>query len=98
MTQIRDYQLKLNAVKNGIESLKRKKLLLPRSQGFFTPDKYPQFVKSMELSKFKSWSCNICGINVYGEQKLLVEHSKVHSSKRERKENEIYQNDYKVYW
>ena len=98
MTLIRDYQLKYNAVKNGIEGLKKKNLLLPRSKGLFHPGMYNKEVKGMEISKFKSWSCNICGINVYGSQKLLVEHSKIHSSKAEIKENEVYQNDYKVYW
>ena len=97
MTPILDYQLKYNAVKNGIEGLIKKDLLLNRSKGFFTPDKYDQEIKSMELSKFKSWSCNICGINVYGTQKLLVEHSKIHTQKN-RKENEPIRQDYKVYW
>jgi len=95
---IKNYQLKYNAVKNGIESLIKKDLLLKRSIGYFSPDKYHQEVKTLELTKFKSWSCNICHINVYGTQKLLVEHSKIHSAKKEIKENEIYQNDYKVYW
>ena len=54
MTPIHDYQLKYNAVKNGIEGLIKKDLLLNRSKGFFTAAKYDQEVKNLELSKFKS--------------------------------------------
>jgi len=97
MTQAPNYSKKFNAIKNSIESLKRKNLLLPKSEGFFTPDKYDMFVKFQELQQFKEWTCDICQISVYGPQKLLIEHHKIHSHKRELKENEIYQKSYNIY-
>jgi len=97
MTQIRNYNKKFNAIKNSIESLKSKNLLLPKSQGFFTPDKYDMFVRFQEKQVFKEWTCNICQISVYGPNKLLIEHHKTHSQKRELKENEIYKREYNLY-
>ena len=97
MTQIRNYNRKFNAIKNSIESLKKKNLLLAKSHQFFTPDKYNMFVKFQENQVFKEWTCPICQISVYGPNKLLIEHHKIHSNKRELKENEPYQQEYKIY-
>jgi len=94
---IKDYNRKFNAIKNSIESLKKKNLLLPRSQEFFTPDKYHMFTQFMENQVLKEWTCSICGISVYGPNKLLVEHHKVHSNKRHLGENETFQQSYNVY-
>jgi len=94
MTQVYNYSKKFNAIKNSIESLKKKNLLLPKSYGFFTPDKYDMFVRFTELQQFKEWTCNICQISVYGPNKLLIEHHKIHSFKRDLKENEIYKREY----
>jgi len=94
---IKNYNKKFNAIKNSIESLKKKNLLLPKSQGFFTPDKYHDFTKMTELQVLKEWTCDICQISVYGPNQLLIEHHKIHSQRRELKENEIYKREYHLY-
>ena len=79
--------------------MKRKNLLPQHTIGFFDQDK--QNLKKLyditEKQVFKEWSCSMCGITVYGPKKLLLEHHKIHSQKRELRENEIYQKDYKLY-
>jgi len=74
--------------------MKRKKLLLPRSIKLLG-DNIDNMTKQTQLQVFKEWSCIVCGINVYGSKKMLVEHHKIHNTRP--KENEVFKKDYKLY-
>ena len=90
---------KIEKLNQSITDMKRKELLPKHTLGYFTQDR-ANLIKLNDIHErqiFKEWSCSMCGITVYGPKKLLLEHHKIHSQKRELRENEIYQKDYKLY-
>lgn len=93
---IENYQLKKNALKNSIESLNRKNLIPEHSKQLFDLKKLDYLLHFHEKQVFKEWTCDICGISVYGLNKMLVEHHKIHI-KREMRENEIFKRTYHLY-
>lgn len=86
-------------VEASINALKRKKLLPEHTLGYFdtTPQNLETLTRATLLQKFKEWSCPTCGISVYGPKKLLLEHHKIHSQKRNLGENEIFKRTYHLY-
>ena len=93
------YQKKLDLLTSNIKNLTRKNLLPKQTLGYWDldPKNIRRLLDYTQMQKFQEWSCPICQITVYGPHKLLLEHHKIHSMKREIKENEIYQKSYKVY-
>lgn len=90
---------KLSLLNDNITNMKRKGYLPKQSLGFFTQDKanLTKLLHYTEMQTFKEWKCPDCNITVYGPKKLMLEHHKIHSMKREIKENEIFQKSYKLY-
>jgi hypothetical protein len=90
---------KLERLNDNITNMKRKGMLPQHTISFFdqTPENLNKLLHATEQQAFKEWSCNVCQITVYGPKKLLLEHHKTHSARREIKENEIFQNSYKLY-
>lgn len=90
---------KYDLLRTNLVNLKRKKLLPKQTMGYWDLD--PQNIRKLlsltEAQAFKEWSCPVCAITVYGPNKLLLEHHKIHSQKRDLPENQIYQRDYKLY-
>jgi len=84
-------------VKKSIENMKKKKLLPDHTLVFYGPDNLENHAKQTQLQVFREWSCDKCLITVYGSKKMLVDHQKTHSIKREIKENEIFKMDHKLY-
>ena len=84
-------------VRESVQALKFKNLLPKRSLGYFDESHMQKLVYLQNIAPFKQWSCSICHITVYGPKKLLIEHHKIHSSKRDIGENEHYRVDYNVY-
>jgi hypothetical protein len=90
---------KLDLLNSNLTNMKRKNLLPQHTMGYWdqTPENLNKLLHATEMQAFKEWSCPICHITVYGPKKLLLEHHKIHSQKRELRENETYQQDYKLY-
>ena len=84
-------------IRESVQALKLKNLLPKRSLGYFDESHMNQLVYLQNVAPFKEWSCPVCHITVYGPKKLLIEHHKIHSSKRDIGENEHYRVDYNVY-
>ena len=74
-------------------------MLPTQTMGYWeqTPENLNKLLHATEQQSFKEWSCDVCGITVYGPNKLLLEHHKIHSQKRELRENERFQKSYKLY-
>ena len=79
--------------------MKRKGMLPKHTLGYFdqTPENLNYLLHATEQQSFKEWHCPECGITVYGVQKLMLEHSKIHNNKRELRENETKQTNFKLY-
>ena len=79
--------------------MKRKKLLPNQTLGYWdqTPDNLRNLLHQTEMQTFKEWKCPGCMITVYGPKKMMLEHHKIHSQKRDLGENEIFQRSYKLY-
>jgi len=86
-----------NRIRKNLIDLKRKNLLPKHTEGYFGEHSMAAMVKQTELQVFKEWSCPVCAISVYGSKKVLIEHHKIHSQKRELGDNETYQLDFKLY-
>jgi len=86
-----------NRIRKSIQDMKNKNLLPLHTIGYFGEHMMPQMVKMTKAQKFKEWSCTVCGITVYGPKKLLLEHQKIHSQKRDLGDNQIFKLDYKLY-
>jgi len=86
-------------VEASINALKRKNLLPKHTLGYFdtTPKNLEIFTRATLIQKFRQWTCPTCQISVYGPNKLLVEHHKIHSQRRKLRENEIYQRPYELH-
>jgi len=89
--------LSLDRVRASVLALKNKNLLPQHTIGYFDESHMKQLAKLTALQVFKEWSCPTCNITVYGPKKLLIEHHKIHSMKRDIGENEYYRLDYKLY-
>ena len=94
---INNYFAKRTRLEENIKDLIRKDLLPKHTQGYFDLKKLDYMLHFTEKQVFKEWTCDICMISVYGPKKLLIEHHKTHSMKKEIKENELYQRKYKLY-
>ena len=90
---------KYELLRTNLINLKRKNLLPKQTMGYWDldPKNIRRLIDYTEQQAFKEWSCPVCQITVYGPQKLLIEHHKIHSQNRELRENEIYQKSYKLY-
>ena len=90
---------KLAKMNETITHMKRKNLLPQHTLGYFDQDKanLQKLVSIHDKQEFKEWSCPICHICVYGPHKLLIEHHKIHSGKRELRDGDIFQENYKLY-
>ncbi len=90
---------KLAKMNEVLTHMKRKNLLPQHTLGYFTQDKanLQKLVSIHDKQEFKEWSCPVCHINVYGPNKLLLEHQKIHAEKKYIREGDIYQNNYKLY-
>jgi len=89
----------MDLLNSNITNMKRKNLLPFQTLGYWdqTPDNLWKLVHATEAQAFKEWKCPECMITVYGPNKMLLEHHKIHSQKRERGENEVFQRSYKLY-
>ena len=84
-------------LRDNLAKMLEKELIPFHMRSQFTPDQFENHWKSVQMQTFKEWSCPICHITVYGSKQMMVQHHKIHSQKRELKENEIYQQDFKLY-
>jgi hypothetical protein len=89
----------LNRINQNITDMKKKELLPKHTLGYFSQDKanLQKMLHETAAQTFKEWTCPVCQISVYGPKKLLLEHHKIHSSKREIRENETYEQNYRLY-
>lgn len=93
------YQQKYDLLRDNLINLKRKKLLPNQTMGYWDldPKNITKLLHATEMQTFKEWKCKDCNITVYGPKKLMLEHHKIHSQKRDLGDNEIFQRDYKLY-
>jgi len=90
---------KLNRLKDNILDMKKRGYLPLHTQGYFSTDmKNLNYMLDATLKqKHQEWKCPECNFVCFGPKKLMLEHHKIHSMKKEIRENEVYQRDYKIY-